>query len=1110
MKLEELKKHVMENPPVATVGCFAVQTQAMNELGQTSYRWRTLPYSLLHDAFVRGDTNYVHEVFLDWMPVKPFWDVDMPKADYHESFLNTFIQRISRDLDFSSDREDYAIMQTLYPADVDKVSFHIVLNDGSYFQSAQMFGRYISGRNLNVDLLHIDMNVYRSSGSMRCPGSSKWVRGKPAYPLLVHGIFHKDCSYSQYTRCLAQVVPTVGGRLFRMEGFEAEVAKARRGLQMSVRRESAIGSVLAIIQQDPRNDDIDLQPTNQANVPANVEEQTSAYMSFSLDCHGYGICSHSLSCIYRPDSEVLMIRCGQGVCGDQVVGVTDFASQMLRESRYMDFLARHNLDRPDFLLTGTRRDVGYFGLTEQEFWAKVRQQIGACKDANCAFCTHPDARVPAEVCSFFVSERNPTMCSLEAFDWLKAEYPGDMRKLVTYCNFTFCIKGSKIWQRKIDQFEEVSKQDATVVFAPLMYDVWSPPTSKKAMQLYLLTGEGGKVTRKPFFEYWMKDKFTRRFDSVTQGVLDFSAGSQFNQINQLGVDMNQAVVEYEQCSDAEKNMLGAVWDAYKDMLTALEEGEVKRKAKLYVERFIFESIFRFAEMKHGNLVLMSETGGQGKTSLGDLVCMILGKNHSMSFSGDEFFAEVFNKGTNGFIQWDEAVISKKDSEKLKARMTAETISIREMRRDRQEQPNRTSFLISSNRQYLPFLSGPGMDRRVEVLAVPDIAELDELGIFSYQCMYCEADDENVCGHSFLSHSQWIQILRRHIISYSGTKEARGEKFFLPFVGMLKKLYNSRQNQYAEYYSNNLDFDKPKTSAGDKTREKCADLAVKFMTACFRRGFTSEMNDDPPRHFYNQPILFPEYQVEVYERELSDPNKVRRWTRFVSRSQLYFAFKIWCHSENVKALTHELFEADLRRYYKKLLRGPVPELSKPCLKLEYQKDNLGEYKWTPVKNPQYPDVPCFDFGAKPWDQVDVPQRNSSVPKRAALLRSASMAAISPENSLSNGPMLADTRQALMFSNANPRMGFADLYNAFADEDARDGFDPGLERTRRVREQDLSDVDEDHQDLVAAREDEQSKRRRKEVGGWLDNQAEEISQHEEDELDMMEEIMDEQEY
>ena len=187
---KSFEDHLKDHPinPMVT-GAFAFQYTQHNN----GRNYRCLPLALVHDAYVRGDINFLHEMFLSDVKVKPFFDIDIkkeheffPPPENRQGFLNRAIGHLSDALGLSSDHEDWTVIETGYE-DGSKVSFHLVCNDGTAFRNFREFHFWTHKHPLMWDVFGFDTTPMQQ---LRIAGSSKWEVGKPKRPAVIRGVDH--------------------------------------------------------------------------------------------------------------------------------------------------------------------------------------------------------------------------------------------------------------------------------------------------------------------------------------------------------------------------------------------------------------------------------------------------------------------------------------------------------------------------------------------------------------------------------------------------------------------------------------------------------------------------------------------------------------------------------------------------------------------------------------------------------------------------------------------------------------------------------------------------------------------------------------------------------
>lgn len=1027
----------------------------------SSYTARTIPISELVEAYQRGDVNRAHERVYPDTPVKFFVDIDR-KDEFAEDNWDLFLRRaincFSRCCNLSSDYADWTLVQTIYE-DGSKFSVHMICNDGSMFKNATSVGRLIQ-QNMSMDEIrefHLDCGIYKSTMQLRVPGSAKWIAGQPDRVAIIVGpITNKHCTYLDYCRALISQRPSVGIRMVEVPGDSQEVIRFNEPVLNDEPRDQYVRLVLAKLEENPLNQALMVEGVGRG---ANVLTFRVPNLTAWRTCH----CGVGCSIFYRTLVDVFVVTCLNEKCsaGQFEEGATPFAAHTLQQWRYMLWLHDHGLDRADMIIYTTgNQTFGHYDMTAGEFFAKHRLVFNCGK---CDFCLDSDMELPPHFCDFWLSPRDNMLMTLETYEFLRnVTSKGDSGaedRLAIYFNFYVCRSqvGDCFFVRGPSGLMPVKAHGIAASFARFQYDVEAK--SKR--------DEDPKYVAKPFWPAYCQHRFgLRTFDSHNDGPLDFRPRSGLNMLPPKAVDSNKARLAFLQLDRPDQLWLLEMFDMYLEMAVAFESDSVQAEAKRCLRRWILDCLFSVAE--HINIcpIFVSSQGGQGKSTLGFLMQQILGPELSCNPAAKQFFADKFNKGTNGFVFLDEITLDHESAERLKEAITAPIIREEAKMQNARTVPSRRRIFGTSNRDRLPALAKYGNDRRFLVLRFLNVSTLDEKGIFEFECEACQlvddCGDEIPCGHCIHGHAEWASKFYTHILSGVGNKFCEGS-YFLPFVGALKLMHE--QFRDTDFFRCPLQTVMPMTRAALEMQELSHSLVRQFIDFVSDRGYHSTMG--APVHFSGNRPPTVQFLIDAITKYASAKALEKpEWEEWVSMSQLYFEFQQWCAEQGItptKVTSKENFLAELKVLHSLFFNSELKIENKICRALIFKSENAREEPDWKATSRMDSNVKCINMSKVPWNP---PKSTAPVLRKSATLIRSDANLVMEEPIVIAPPRFRSPENTLLQMEAAEYQRPSILARAmeigfhFGGSDAQDGFDPGFIRTSNLPDiQDLSDAEQD---------------------------------------------------
>ena len=487
--------------------------------------------------------------------------------------------------------------------------------------------------------------------------------------------------------------------------------------------------------------------------------------------HDYG----RLICYYSIDG-MATYRC-EGTppperCSVVRIGMTTETARRLKWKKTFMWIVTHNLDRIDFPIFDV--EWGGYSYSPREFYCQMDPEF----DFDNTYTTHSEAGV---VSGSYLLDNEFVEDLLET---------GEKDLLVRYLNLfvTRCdATKKKFWMRNVGGgFLALDQNDIqNGIFAMLKYQV----EVTKGQQITLIS--------KPFFPYWNSHEKRRVFVKAgPQGFLP-NSGRLDNMLNTLRpkvVDTNAAEAFYLQLNEGEREFLRTVFDRMLYVFTKNEESQ--EACAQFLDQWIGRVLFRVGEATQVVVVLDSQGGATGKSSLAELMSKILGTHMVHGTKMMTFFKEKFNSEfnvplivmddveKNDVVNASKSVAMRKQQQDIGSDMkrwvTSSHVWLQEKFGSNSKAERKISnLLITGNDVDIPGVNAHGTERRFLMLRPLNVEEQDIYfsgeGAFICQCR----DDGTDCGHSFKSHAEFWRTIVHHAIL-----DDKRQQFFLEFAGML--------------------------------------------------------------------------------------------------------------------------------------------------------------------------------------------------------------------------------------------------------------------------------------------------------------------------------------
>ena len=1118
-------------------GLFAVQVQKTLANGSAPRRYGKIGYGTLLDSVRAGHAQFANELFLG--PVKPVFDVDLKDASLvnnpaaKRQFLNRLIGHLSRRCGYSSNIEDWAIMECFYP---DRVSFHLVLNANVHYASNVIQGHHMRSCGVEFREYYIDRNIYNTNAQLRAIGSGKWDSN--AYnPFLLMGVPHSEMTSEKLERCLAQKI-SGNSRLIDVDH-------------------------LSQIQQfAPNYDDEDVQQIiswlekiyGQSELDVSAKRSIRNGIRFEVDNL---ICcekEHRGAIVIadcRDHRKTLRIQCKE-YCKECSMGYTEKSDQYQKQLQMLTWMDKNGFCRLDMCIYDNPdpnfRSFGFFELSPAEL------------------CEKAGVDMPEEWVYFYADRKRGNLVDPAFFDFVRdsfgdnysptdTTYKRTTELLCSYMTlFVASVRTTDDWYVRTKKGIVPNKKSSVKdeIFGSCCYIVYQTKGR----------GEDKEVipVEKPFFPVFEK-KGNHCVAGISSGPLDVLSETGICNTPPKQVDARKAMMNFLKLDAANSTFLKQLWKYYLKMLVAYEPEELREKTAEFFEDWVLSVMFDSFTATQICVVLMSAGGGQGKSSMGNFICSFLGSSLStMGLSANNFFKTNFTGGTNNFIFLDEIFLDHAAADRMKEAITCSTVKIEFKNKNSYQEPNRRNFFATTNKDFVLGVNAFGRERRFFCLKLYDIQqynEMDEGEFFKWDCPVCPKSRDRFgeyvpcLEHSFSDHGSFILQFHNNITHQTKEKKLVNGPFFDHFAGMLFMKYLEKKDKNSGMLSARLVL----TTATQEVQKKVETHAGKFMEFCNERKYHWSPAESPFR--LNSHWYFPTADIlrdgvlaesdKEWLKWVDLPNKKDRpvpshlgwakvvqvgkiretpamWIRWVPKHNIYQRYVEWASQNNLVKVSEGVFLDQLEEVSRSR-RGV--SLSKTyqlvsCEKLTWKTSGGGMNPTFTNSNDPASSVSCFDMGTGPWVKKDVldgrqsfnlRRSNSAVEGLQDLSRgpALNLSDIIPRNMLNESTRgyvetERERHERLLVERLEERRDRVAVRRAFDEADARDGFEEDSVSQKRSREEFENSDDRaaaeaardaywDEQDAIAEVEDEiadQVDDERVRKGRRIDWQADEVEE------------------
>ena len=1131
------------------------------------------------------------ELLLPMAPAKKFFDIEkqfeaVVRDSDVEEYVDTLVAHLMALCSWPS-RQYYTVMRCQYPDDPCKLSLHVVVNDPTHFSNPKKQLDHMEQAGVDFETYGIDKNVYSvSTKRLRAIGACKWTEAGLSPPFYLIGKINSDFSMEDLNRCLvqrilpdSQCIDTRQDHLNHIQRLREIAQRAGPARPPPGRREAVpeVASVISTLRDISRrlNRDFDLL-RNDAYRYASSKEGRLIRDEFFLPGRYYQSDDEILITV-DPQCHVYSVRCPTNPNFRAIdFGYNEESHHYLRQEAYLKFLIAHKFSRVDFPIydifaPGIQQltmlsTVGRFGYDIFSFFHELRETVKLARRERrvsipcrgCDWCTSDSAMandvIPSFVCSFSISNQ---LLDVNFFNFLRDRQASllsteSSQLLLGYIELFvgFCVPAETWVVRTLDGIQGINASNLKEqYFGPLQYFVEK------------VSGRGDDRTytwvAKPFWKYALEQQNRIKFERVASGKFVVGPDFPLNFARPLDVDVNYCLRRWNELKTRDPvtaAQLIGIWRTYGKLACFNEktdkaplndvEAQSLHKDQVFdqLTRWVCEVTFKFGVRTSVMPVFVSQGGGQGKSTLGNIVCCAVGSKNFTTADPKTALGR-FNDAYNGFCFFDEIHVNHEISEMLKSAITSPTVRLEAKFRKPVQTTNCRNFFATCNKTTRLDFINASKERRCLVLIFPELQAISDDGIISYTCQVCAKEPDqfglSVCAHDILNHSELMEQIYTKILRHTDQGDVKGE-FFDEFIGMLYTLYsyNTRMNIWTGSLQQSLIL----TSGTRELQLQSDTRAARWLDSCLETGF----------HW--SPVIAPgRFGVRVCHRSddvqrLGNTESAPVWELKVTRDALYSHFKDWCTANGETVQRQNEFLSDLQ-YLSQQRRGRPLEtkVEKGC-SLEWVKPhNTDKGQWIRQTDADQ-DVVVIYMGA--WtraDDVDPNAQQGQTPRdmyyrfmnepingsreareeaeqRRKELRARSIIQWSRGNVVGQTvvrPVLNRSNSGLPPTqmeepiNAPPRVLFNESTRGFAarineehpiedrtrpvnvfealgmlnDEDARQPlFLP--EGVRRARDE---DVDEEAQDAIAAIEDLRSPAKR---SRFVDDAAEENDEIEED--------------
>lgn len=1044
---------------------------------------------------------FLHEVLVEGAATKIFFDIDgkgSPLSPEEVEKVCIALFEEGAKCGWSRDMNDWYFLQSPHP---NKCSLRVIVC-GSHYESRAHQLEHMRFCKFNFECvkpLQIDLNVYKpGTHNLRGLGASWWNEERP-YPFHMLGVSNDEITMQMLRDCLVQYVSPESRKII----YEVPALVTRKRPTDDIRLgDPRLKAALDYLNNFVacRTKDIQVSALSVLN-----------YSQIRFTVEGHTFCDHPFIIIYNHRLDVMSRRCSQDCCDEAFEGTTIATKSFIAQRKFLrDFLIPHGLDRFDWPLVAQSNDqtkfsIGRRGQTRETFFADLKAHFKKSKfSCRCDWCSDPDVIVPSTFQSFFIDPNERRAFSRKFFTFLvefhnpncrditgklKEDYIIDYDLLIGYMNLFVCKAyplGGKWLIRDRFTYASVSKADVMDFFS----DLCVPKLKKK--------GAGEEVEWYEVQEKIWKsfhDSNTFGHHQINYGTFYLHPGAPLNLSEPLGVDVISCMEKWNWLNLADKKLVQDMWMKYLSMLVLNEPIETREEIIKFLHEWVCSVCFEPLTPTRIMVLLSSLGGGQGKSTLGYIICAIVGSdNCSMTTANNAFGNFGYQPGFN-FL--DEIVTNKQQAEALKSALTSPVCRIEKKYVQAVTADEMRNWLGTSNKAgNFNFLSTE-VERRFLALEIPERTILDEdFASFQRVCDVCTPAEKGwmgVCPHDLGSHSDLMHKFHSDILQEKNKCQFVQGRLFDPFVGLLFLSWQLFKAKDLPPLRARLMV----TAATTKFQNLQENIVGQFINDCIGLG----------RHWH--PSLPPAHlNVLSVVRDddsllLASVSEELEWRQFVALDEFYNFFVRWCKDGNHKLLNKIEFFSLLNDISLTRRNINLQNTTKEEKGRQYQWKapfaNV-EATWMPVTKSST-SIKVLDMGTlDSWKK-----KTRAVGEQVAgagLHRSSSAVLQEHSNASSSSYQESEEIQPRTLIRSNN-----DSTNAFFYQGRRTGI---VEHIQRLQESDNAnqgfelpftvrdeEVDEYAQDLVAAASDKRAKENRKRARPFIDASAEEGSEEEEEE-------------
>jgi len=877
-----------------------VQRQKERPGHSVSYAAAVRPMEMMLTSYNNQWIEYAHELLVDGRLCKPFIDVDLKKymsAAEERDFLRQLSNELTRVLGWDCSGDNLVILKCFYPPSMAKTSFHIILNSMQHYVSRSAQWRHMINEKFDCAGFGVDDHLYSGTKSLRAIGSSKWIQGMIAYPFILLNSDYEpeyELTMDLLKAALVQYVPS-GSHEIDVE----ESQSVRDELRAHVRVNAELNRAIRVVERgDPRLNAV--VAWLRAKFTPGSATSISNPMAGKTRFHYSGCCAHGVWVVFDSVREVLDYQCSVEECWS---GKRFFHGYGLKSERYqkmvdwIDWLDRHGLARADLPLStvpdafNTYTTFGQLGFDLESFFYRLRNNFSvarfSCTDSKCSFCNHACV-VPPEYCDLHTSMSGHVLFSIDFFEWIRDEFKGmvipdrTLRLLHAYVRLFFGINSrtDRWFVRAKGGLSYVNKSSVKDSYFGNLF-IMEPKEKGR--------GENKTIEwiKKPYFKYFESCAWSSFiYEQVNDGYVEFYPGAPFNTRPGLTIDLMVAHREFLDSSPSIRAFCSALWKRYLTMCVFNEPESKQGALAKQLHRWVCEVAFEVGKPHPIILCFYSGTGGQGKSSLGELLCQIFGPQGSSRRKPEDVLGG-FTEGGNGFLFFDEAILTQKTAEALKSLVTSKKFIVHGKFQKPYETANATKVFITTNIQKnVKHLFNSEKERRTLAFCLPETSILMNSPKFIYTCEFCATE----CEHSFRNHQEMMMKFHYLVLSPMGGQTGR---YFKAFVGMLLDSY--KQLVRNGHFNTPMQQELLLTKATlDLQINHSNNLAALYMDKCVNHRKTHWSPFLPPRLNTVMTIR------SVDCLRLGNTEETPVWEEKVTDDAIFADFLVFCDRDGIKS------------------------------------------------------------------------------------------------------------------------------------------------------------------------------------------------------------------